>query len=145
PRARRCRVERPPRRKERSMNDRTSFYPELAKKIAPADGRLAVLLPGLGAVSTTLIAGTHLIRKGLAKPFGSVTQMQKLRLGKRTRPRFTLVKDLVPLATLDALAFGGWDLFTDHASEAAGQGRGLTAGAAGPGRHRVPAGGARGE
>jgi myo-inositol-1-phosphate synthase len=101
------------------MSDRTSFYPELAKKIAPAQGRLAVLLPGLGAVSTTLIAGTHLIRKGLAKPFGSVTQMQKLRLGKRTHPRFTLVKDLVPLAALDDLVFGGWDIFTDNASEAA--------------------------
>ena len=101
------------------MSDRTSFYPELAKKIAPADGRLAVLLPGLGAVSTTLIAGVHLIRKGLASPFGSVTQMQKLRLGKRTHPRFTLVKDLVPLAGLDALVFGGWDIFADNAWEAA--------------------------
>jgi myo-inositol-1-phosphate synthase len=101
------------------MNDRTSFYPELAKKIAPAEGRLGVLLPGLGAVSTTLIAGVHLIRKGLAKPFGSVTQMQKLRLGKRTHPRFTFIKDLVPLARLDDLAFGGWDIFTDDAYEAA--------------------------
>src|SRR5262249_54784439 len=69
PRASRRRVERPARGQERFMSDRTSFYPELAKKIAPAEGRLAVLLPGLGAVSTTLIAGTHLIRKGLAKPF----------------------------------------------------------------------------
>ncbi|HTR03674.1 MAG TPA: inositol-3-phosphate synthase [Thermoanaerobaculia bacterium] len=101
------------------MNDRTSFYPELAKKIAPADGRLAVLLPGLGAVSTTLIAGTHLIRKGLAKPFGSVTQMQKLRLGKRSSPRHVLVKDLVPLSGLDDLVFGGWDIFTDNAYESA--------------------------
>jgi myo-inositol-1-phosphate synthase len=101
------------------MNDRTSFYPELAKKIAPAEGRLAVLLPGIGAVSTTLIAGVHLIRKGLAKPFGSVTQMQKLRLGKRTHPRYTFVKDLVPLARLDDLVFGGWDIFTDDAHEAA--------------------------
>jgi myo-inositol-1-phosphate synthase len=101
------------------MNERTSFYPELAKKIAPAEGRLAVLLPGIGAVSTTLIAGVHLIRKGLAKPFGSVTQMQKLRLGKRTHPRYTFVKDLVPLAGLDDLVFGGWDIFTDDAYEAA--------------------------
>ena len=75
------------------MSDRTSFYPELAKKIAPADGRLAVLLPGLGAVSTTLIAGVHLIRKGLARPFGSVTQMQKMRLGKRTNPRYVRIKE----------------------------------------------------
>ncbi len=101
------------------MNDRTSFYPELAKSIAPAKGRLAVLLPGLGAVSTTLIAGVHLIRKGLAQPFGSVTQMQKLRLGKRTNPKFTPVKELVPLADLPDLVFGGWDPFPDHAYEAA--------------------------
>ncbi len=101
------------------MNDRTSFYPELAKKIAPPEGRLAVLLPGIGAVSTTLIAGVHLIRKGLSKPFGSVTQMQKLRLGKRTHPRFKLIKEIVPLARLEDLAFGGWDIFKDDAYEAA--------------------------
>ncbi len=101
------------------MTDRTSFYPELAKKIAPADGKLAVLLPGLGAVSTTLIAGVHLIRKGLARPFGSVTQMQKLRLGKRSQPKFTPVKELVPLSDLSDLVFGGWDIFTDNAYEAA--------------------------
>ncbi len=101
------------------MSDRTSFYPELAKKIAPAEGRLAVLLPGLGAVSTTLIAGVRLIEKGIAQPFGSVTQMQKLRLGKRSQPRFTPVKELVPLAKLSDLAFGGWDIFPDNAYEAA--------------------------
>jgi myo-inositol-1-phosphate synthase len=101
------------------MTDRTSYYPELARKIAPADGRLAVLLPGLGAVSTTLIAGAHLIRKGLARPFGSVTQMQKLRLGKRTHPRFVPIRELVPLAGLDSLVFGGWDIFPDNAWEAA--------------------------
>ena len=101
------------------MSDRTSFYPELAKSIAPAQGKLAVLLPGLGAVSTTLIAGVHLIRKGLAKPFGSVTQMQKLRLGKRTNPKFTPVRELVPLADLPDLVFGGWDLFPDNTYEAA--------------------------
>jgi myo-inositol-1-phosphate synthase len=101
------------------MSDRTSFYPELEKKIQPAQGKLAVLLPGLGAVSTTLIAGVHLIRKGLAKPFGSVTQMQKLRLGKRTQPRFLPVKELVPLAELPDLVFGGWDIFPDDTYEAA--------------------------
>ena len=121
------------------MSDRTSFYPELAKKIAPSDGRLAVLLPGLGAVSTTLIAGVHLIRKGLARPFGSVTQMQKLRLGKRTHPRFTLVKDLVPLANLDALAFGGWDIFTDNAYEAAVKAGVLTTEALAPVRAELEA------
>jgi myo-inositol-1-phosphate synthase len=114
------------------MNERTSFYPELAKKIAPAEGRLAVLLPGIGAVSTTLIAGVHLIRQGLAKPFGSVTQMQKLRLGKRTHPRFTFIKDLVPLAGLDDLVFGGWDIFTDDAYEAARKAGVLTPDLLGP-------------
>ena len=101
------------------MSDRTSFYPELARKIAPASGKLAVLLPGLGAVSTTLIAGVHLIRKGLAQPIGSVTQLQKLRLGKRSQPRFTLIKELVPLADLEDLVFGGWDIFPDNSYEAA--------------------------
>jgi len=103
------------------MSDRTSFYPELAKTIAPAEGRLAVLLPGLGAVSTTLIAGVRLVEKGLARPFGSVTQMQKLRLGKRTSPRFAAVHELVPLARLEDLVFGGWDIFPDDTYEAAGK------------------------
>jgi len=101
------------------MSDRTSFYPELAKKIAPAEGKLAVLLPGLGAVSTTLIAGVDLVRRGVAKPFGSVTQMQKLRLGKRSQPKFTPIKELVPLAGLSDLVFGGWDIFPDSAYQAA--------------------------
>jgi myo-inositol-1-phosphate synthase len=101
------------------MTDRTSFYPELEKKIAPAEGKVAVLLPGLGAVSTTLIAGVHLIRKGIARPFGSVTQMQKIRLGKRTQPRFLPIKELVPLAEISDLVFGGWDIFPDDTYEAA--------------------------
>ena len=70
------------------MSDQTSFYPELARDIAPARGRLGVLLPGIGAVSTTLAAGVFLVNKGLARPFGSLTQMQHMRLGKRTEPRF---------------------------------------------------------
>src|SRR5262249_32357572 len=77
------------------------------------------LLPGLGAVSTTLIAGVSLIEKGLARPFGSVTQMQKMRLGKRTNPRFVPIKELVPLADLKDLVFGAWDIFPDNAYEAA--------------------------
>ena len=101
------------------MNERTSFYPELERDIAPPEGKLGVLLPGLGAVSTTLIAGVHLINKGLAKPFGSVTQMQKLRLGKRSDPKFVAVKDLVPLAPLEKLVFGAWDIFPDDAWKAA--------------------------
>ncbi len=101
------------------MSDKTSYYPELAKDIAPAKGKLGVFLPGLGAVSTTLIAGVHLINKGLARPFGSVTQMQKIRLGKRTNPRFVPIKELVPLAELTDLVFGAWDIFPDNAYEAA--------------------------
>jgi myo-inositol-1-phosphate synthase len=87
--------------------------------IAPATGRLAVLLPGLGAVATTLIAGVEAVRRGLAKPIGSVTQMGRVRLGKRTEGRSPLVKDLVPLAALDALRFGGWDVYPESAYESA--------------------------
>jgi myo-inositol-1-phosphate synthase len=101
------------------MSDRTSFYPELARDIVPARGKLGVLLPGLGAVSTTLVAGVHLIEKGLAKPFGSLTQMQSLRLGKRTQPRWKPIRELVPLAALSDLVFGSWDIFPDNAFEAA--------------------------
>jgi myo-inositol-1-phosphate synthase len=101
------------------MSDRTSFYPELARDIAPAEGKLGVLLPGLGAVATTLVAGVHLIEKGLARPIGSVTQMQKLRLGKRTAPRFVPIHELVPLARLSDLVFGGWDIFPDDAFQTA--------------------------
>ena len=75
-------------------------------KIAEPEGKLGVLLPGLGAVSTTLIAGVHAVRKGLAKPIGSVTQMGTIRLGKRTDNRSPLIKDFVPLADLNDLVFG---------------------------------------
>ncbi|MEP6767956.1 MAG: inositol-3-phosphate synthase [Acidobacteriota bacterium] len=101
------------------MTDRTSHYPELAKDIAPAKGKLGVLLPGLGAVSTTLIAGVRLIEKGLARPIGSLTQMQRIRLGKRTAPRFVPIHELVPLAGLSDLVFGAWDIFPDNAYESA--------------------------
>src|SRR6202162_1339070 len=101
------------------MSAKTSFYPELARDIAPAQGSLGVLLPRLGAVSTTLIAGVHLINKGLARPFGSLTQMQKIRLGKRTNPRFVPIKELVPLADPEGTVFGAWDIFPDNAYEAA--------------------------
>jgi myo-inositol-1-phosphate synthase len=101
------------------MTDQTSFYPELEKDIAPAKGKLGVLLPGLGAVSTTLIAGVHAIAKGLARPIGSLTQMQRLRLGKRSDPKWTLIKELVPLAELSDLEFGAWDIFPDNAYDSA--------------------------
>ena len=87
--------------------------------IAPATGRLAVLTPGLGAVSTTLIAGVEAVRRGLAKPIGSLTQMATIRLGKRTERRSPLIRELVPLARLEDVRFGGWDVFPDDAYESA--------------------------
>jgi len=88
-------------------------------EISPASGRLGVLLAGLGAVTTTFMAGVFAIRKGLAAPIGSLTQMGTVRLGKRTDGRSPLIKDFVPLASLDDLVFGGWDIFDDNCYEAA--------------------------
>jgi myo-inositol-1-phosphate synthase len=88
-------------------------------EIAPARGRLGVLLVGLGAVSTTTIAGTLAVRKGLAKPIGSLTQMGTIRLGKRTEGRSPKIRDVVPLAELGDLVFGGWDIFEDDCYAAA--------------------------
>jgi myo-inositol-1-phosphate synthase len=88
-------------------------------EIAPAQGKLGILLVGLGAVSTTFIAGVFAVRKGLAKPIGSLTQMGTIRLGKRTENRTPMVKDFLPLAGLDDLVFGGWDIFEDNCYEAA--------------------------
>ncbi|MFQ5605928.1 MAG: inositol-3-phosphate synthase [bacterium] len=88
-------------------------------KIEEPEGKLGVLLPGLGAVSTTFIAGVEAVRKGISKPVGSVTQMGTIRLGKRTEDRVPKIKDFVPLADLNALVFGGWDIFSDNCFEAA--------------------------
>jgi myo-inositol-1-phosphate synthase len=82
-------------------------------EIAPAHGKVGVLLVGLGAVSTTTIAGICAVRKGIAPPIGSLTQMGTIRLGKRTEGRSPKISDVVPLATLDNLAFGGWDIFEE--------------------------------
>jgi len=84
-----------------------------ARRIPPAKGRLGVLLPGMGAVTSTFIAGVELVKKGLGKPVGSVTQLQTIRLGKRYENRAPLIRDFVPLASLGQLVFGGWDLFPD--------------------------------
>ena len=84
-------------------------------EIVPAQGRLGVLLVGLGAVSSTFIAGVELIRRGLGKPIGSLTQLGTIRLGKRTEKRTPLIRDFVPLAALDDLSFGAWDIFPDDA------------------------------
>jgi myo-inositol-1-phosphate synthase len=83
--------------------------------IAPADGKLGILTVGLGAVATTFIAGVELIRKGMAEPVGSLSQMGTVRLGKRTESRAPLIADLVPLAALDDIVFGAWDPFPDDA------------------------------
>ena len=88
-------------------------------EIAPAKGKLGVLLVGLGAVSTTTIAGVFAIRKGLAKPIGSLAEMGTVRLGKRTENRSPLIRDFVPLAELNDIVFGGWDIFDDNCYEAA--------------------------
>jgi len=88
-------------------------------RIAPADGKLAVLLPGMGAVATTFIAGVEAARRGLGKPIGSLTQMAHIRLGKRSEKRWGMIKDIVPLAKLDDLVFGGWDPIPDDAYTAA--------------------------
>ncbi len=87
--------------------------------VEPATGKLGVLLPGMGAVATTFIAGVLAIRRGLAKPIGSLTQMGTIRLGKRTDNRVPAIRDYVSLAGLDDLVFGGWDIFPDNAYEAA--------------------------
>jgi myo-inositol-1-phosphate synthase len=88
-------------------------------EIAAAKGKLGILIVGLGAVATTFVAGVEAVRKGIAAPIGSLTQMGTIRLGKRTDGRSPLIKDFVPLAGLDDLVFGGWDIFTDSAYEAA--------------------------
>src|SRR3954470_8509005 len=90
-----------------------------AADIKPAKGKLGVLLPGMGAVATTFVAGVEAIRRGHAKPIGSMTQMGTIRLGKRTDNRSPKVNEFVPLAKLDDLVFGGWDIFEDSAYEAA--------------------------
>jgi myo-inositol-1-phosphate synthase len=87
--------------------------------IFPAKGKLGVLVPGIGAVSTTLFAGVFAMRKGLHKPIGSVTQTGKIRLGLRTNNRIEAIKDLLPLANLEDIVFGGWDIFEDSAYDSA--------------------------
>lgn len=87
--------------------------------IRPPKGRVGVLLVGLGAVSTTFVAGVHAVRKGLAQPVGSLTQLGTIRLGARSEGRSPLISDFVPLAALDDLVFGAWDVLPDNGFEAA--------------------------
>ncbi len=88
-------------------------------QIAPAEGKLGVLIPGMGAVTTTFIAGLEAIKRGLGKPIGSLTQLGTVRLGKRTEGRSPAIKDFVPLAGIEAIEVGCWDIFDDNAYEAA--------------------------
>lgn len=88
-------------------------------KIAPAKGRLGILTVGMGAVATTFIAGVLAVRKGIGRPIGSLTQMGTIRLGKRTEKRVPMIKDFVPLADLNDIFFGGWDIFKDDAYQSA--------------------------
>src|SRR5271165_586223 len=87
--------------------------------VAPAKGKLGVMVVGMGAVATTMISGVEAVRRGLAKPIGSLTQMGTIRLGKRTDNNSPLIKDFVPLADLKDLVFTGWDIFEDNVYEAA--------------------------
>lgn len=87
--------------------------------IKPAEGKLGILLVGLGAVSTTFVAGVEAAKKGVRQPIGSLTQLAHIRLGKRTENRNPMVKDLVPLASLNDIVYGAWDLFPDNGYEAA--------------------------
>ena len=102
-----------------STSDSVPTSVSVPVKIAPADGKLGILIPGIGAVSTTFIAGVEAIKRGLAQPVGSLTQLGTVRLGKRTDNRTPRIQDFVPLAPLDKLVFGGWDIFEDNAYEAA--------------------------
>src|SRR5947209_8232568 len=104
----------------RSGSSRRSPSPRREESpIEPAKGKLGVMIPGMGAVATTFVAGVEAVRKGLAKPIGSLTQMGTVRLGKRTDSRSPKVKEFVPLAALDDLVFTGWDIFEDNMYEAA--------------------------
>src|SRR5881628_1593158 len=87
--------------------------------VRPASGKLGILLPGMGAVATTFIAGVQAVKRGLGKPIGSLTQMGTIRLGKRTENRVMRIQDFVSLARLEDLVFGAWDIFPDDAYEAA--------------------------
>ena len=108
----------------RSSRERTLAVAEqTARQIAPAQGKLGVLCVGLGAVATTFIAGVENVRRGAARPIGSLTQMGTIRLGKRTEDRAPLIKDFVPLADLDDLVFGAWDPMPDDAYDRGAQGR----------------------
>lgn len=88
-------------------------------EVKEATGRLGVLLPGLGAVATTLIAGVEAVKKGIAQPIGSITQMGNIHLNRKTGDNYPRIKDFVPLANLEDIVFGGWDVYEDNVYVAA--------------------------
>src|SRR5215217_8132284 len=87
--------------------------------IEKAEGKLGILMPGLGAVATTLIAGVEAVKKNLAQPVGSLTQMGNIRLGKKSENRYPKLNEFVPLADLRDIVFGGWDVYSDNVFDAA--------------------------
>ena len=95
----------------------------MKEQISPAEGKLGILLPGLGAVASTMIAGVIASRKGLSKPIGSLTQTGHIELGEGKGDRYPLIKDFVPLAALEDIVFGGWDIYEDNVYQAASQAR----------------------
>ena len=101
------------------MKAKTETESKHRGEIEPAKGKLGIMIPGMGAVATTFVAGVEAIRKGLAKPIGSLTQMGTIRLGKRTDARSPKIKEFLPLATLNDLVFTGWDIFEDNMYAAA--------------------------
>src|SRR5258708_5061424 len=104
------------------MKKKIRFYDTTVSKprpIKPAKGKLGILLPGMGAVASTFIAGVLSARKGLGKPIGSLTQMLDIRIGNRTDNNNPKIKDFVPLADINDPVFGGWDIFPDNMSQPA--------------------------
>ncbi|KLT67315.1 inositol-3-phosphate synthase [Pedobacter sp. BMA] len=99
----------------------------MTEQVKSANGKLGILMPGLGAVATTMISGVAAVKKGLSKPIGSLTQMGTIRIGKRTEKKKPKIKDFVPLANLEDLVFGGWDVYEDNVYEAAMNARVLDA------------------
>ncbi|PKP45389.1 MAG: inositol-3-phosphate synthase [Bacteroidetes bacterium HGW-Bacteroidetes-12] len=91
----------------------------MATNIKQPTGKLGILLPGMGAISTTVIAGVYAVNKGISKPIGSTTQMGRIRIGKRTENKTPLIKDFIPLADIKNVVFGGWDIFEDNMYQSA--------------------------
>jgi myo-inositol-1-phosphate synthase len=102
------------------MSSKNAVHTKLdASVITPAHGKLGIMIPGMGAVATTFVAGVEAVRKGISSPIGSLTQMGTIRLGKRSQARSPKITDFVPLAALDDLVFTGWDIFEDDMYSAA--------------------------